>query len=597
MAVTRERATLIDVALGNTPPEITLKNIQLVNVLSREIHAADILIHGDRIAAVLPAHEGAEGTRETIDGTGLFAAPGFIDPHVHIESSMVTTSEYSRLVVPRGTTMIAADPHEIGNVLGIPGMRALFDEPGDIPLRLKFRVPGKIPAMPEWLETSNADIGISETRDLFKWPEAVCLAGDINPGLVLKKDEHQLEKFEMAEALGYMISGQSPGLRGRQLAAFLAAGPEDSHVAGSVDEIIENTRLGMASILTLRPGRRLDESHFRDLACRVKDQGLDTRLFQFCTDDIHAHDLLHEGHLDHRIRTAISAGFGAVEAYQFASINVAQGLRISSDYGSISPGKKADILILDDVEAVSVLTTIIDGKLAYSDGVYRGQNNPSIYPDWAKDTVRYKAKLTARDMQVRPAGNHATARVRVITTAPGKGKVVREEELEVRDNIVLPSVEKNVNSIAMVERHKASGEIGLGFADVVGLKRGAIACSVNHDAHNIAIFGANHEDMALAGNRMVEIGGGYVIALDGEIKAELALPIAGLMSEETAEAVAEKMIAMEVALAEELGGDNANKILVGMNFLALPNIPKFGFTNKGLITSEGEMNTLEAIIA
>jgi adenine deaminase len=594
--VARNRKDLIDVALGNSPADIVIKNVQLVNVLSREIHSADILLKSDRIAAVLPANEGGVGLQKTIDGKGLFAAPGFIDPHVHIESSMITVREYARMVIPRGTTMIAADPHEIGNVLGIAGMRAIFDEAEKTPLRVKFRVPGRIPAMPEWLETSNAQVSVSETRELFNWPEAVCLAGDINPNLVLQKDQQQLEKFDMADAIGKMISGQSPGLRGRALAAFIAAGPEDSHVAGSIDEIIENTRLGMASILALRPGRRLDHTSFADLARLVREQGMDTRQFQFCTDDIHAHDLLHEGHLDHRLRTAIKGGFKPAEAYQFCTINVAHGLRIAGDYGSISPGKIADILLLTDLEEVSVETTIIGGEIVQTGGEYLGPREKVSYPDWAKSTIRYKAELTAENMHVRPIGNGKTAQVRVITNMPGKGKKVRQEVLQVHDGVVWPDAERRINSFAMVERHKSSGEIGLGFADVVALKRGAIACSVNHDAHNIAIFGANYDDMAVAGNRIAEIGGGYVLACDGRVVAELALPIAGLMSEESAETVALQMKALENSLVNDLGGDGRDKTLIAMNFLGLPNIPKYGFTNKGLVASDDRMELIDSVI-
>lgn len=591
----RDRGELVDVAIGRRDPDVVIKCARLVNVLSREIHPVDILIAGDRIAAVLPANEGGEGRLSTIDGQGLFAAPGFIDPHVHIESSMLTVREYARMVIPRGTTMIAADPHEIGNVLGIRGMRAMLDEATNAPLRVKFRVPGRIPAMPDWLETSNGAVDVDETNELFKWPEAVCLAGDINPELVLQKDDEQFRKFDLAERLGYLISGQSPGLRGRKLAAFLAAGPADSHVARSVDEIIENTRLGMASVLTLRPGRVLDSSHIAALAKIVREQGLDTRLFQLCTDDIHAHDLLHEGHLDHRLRTAIKAGFGVVEAYQFATINVAQGLRIAHDYGSISPGRVADILLLSDLENVSITTTIIGGKTVYADGHYDGPTDGAAYPEWAKSTIRYKRPLSADDLCSRPINNGRSAKVLVVGHSKGRGKVALEEELPVRDGVVQPDGSRRINALAMVERHGKNGGIGLGFSDAAGLRHGALACSVNHDAHNVAVFGANHEDMAIAANRIQEIGGGYVLVRDGLVVAELALPVAGLMSEKRAEDVAQAMQSVREAYRTKLGGYDDDKAMIYMNFLALPNIPSFGFTDKGLIASD-KMRPVDSII-
>ena len=593
--MSRNREHLVDVAIGRQQPDIVIKNVRLVNVLSKEIHDADILVAGQRIAAVLPPNEGGEGKSATINGENLYAAPGFIDPHVHIESSMISVREYARMVIPRGTTMIAADPHEMGNVLGIPGMRALFDEANEAPLRVRFRVPGRIPAMPEWLETSNGLVSVDDTRDLFKWPEAICLAGDINPNLVLEKNPEQLAKFNMAEELGCMISGQSPGLRGRDLAAFLSAGPEDSHVARSVEEIIENTRMGMASILALRPGRVLGAEHLAELAKIVNEQKLDSRQFQLCTDDIHAHDLLHEGHLDHRLRVAIKSGFDPVEAFQFATINVAQGLRISHDYGSIAPGRVADILLLSDLEQVVVDTTIIAGEIVYYNDEYKGPSGRVKYPDWTKATICYQKKLEAEDFRVPPKNNNDTARVLVIGHSKGKGKIAREVELPVRDGIVQPDADQSINAMAMVERHGKNGGIGLGFSDAVALKQGALACSVNHDAHNIAIFGASHEDMAIAGNRIAEIGGGYVLVCDGQVVAELALPIAGLMSEESAECVAEAMQNVREAFRGKLGGKQDDKALIHMNFLALPNIPAFGFTDKGLIASD-KMQPVDSVL-
>lgn len=591
----RDRNCLVDVALARRSPDLVIRNVNLVNVLSREIHTADIVVAGQRIAAVLPANEGGEGNHKTIDGEGLYAAPGFIDPHVHIESSMISVREYARLVIPRGTTMIAADPHEMGNVLGIPGMRALLDEANETPLRVRFRVPGRVPAMPEWLETSNGSVSVDDTRALFEWPEAICLAGDINPNLVLEKDDEQFQKFDMAEELGCTISGQSPGLRGRALAAFLAAGPEDSHVARSIDEIIENTRLGMASVLALRPGRVLDSSHYAELAKTVKNCNLDTRLFQLCTDDIHAHDLLHEGHIDHRLRVAIAAGFDPVEAFQFATVNVAQGLRISHDYGSISPGRVADIQLLSDLENVTVEATIISGEVVYSEGQYHGPSGRVEYPDWTKSTIRYRKALEADDFRVRPKNNEDTARVLVIGHSKGEGKVAREAELPVRDGAVQPDADQAINAMAMVERHGKNGGIGLGFSDAVALKHGAIACSVNHDAHNIAVFGADHDDMAIAANRIAEIGGGYVLVRDGRVVAELPLPVAGLMSEDSAESVAEAIQNVRQAFQQDLGGNQDDKALIHMNFLALPNIPAFGFTDKGLIASD-KMQPVDSVL-
>lgn len=589
------KRSLVDVAMGRAVPDLVVKNARLVNVLSREIHPADILVSGGRVAAVLPPETGSYGAGDVIDAEGLYAAPGFIDPHVHLESSMVTVRQYAGAVIPRGTTMVAADPHEIGNVLGLPGINALFDDARSSSLRVRLRVPGRIPAVPDWMETSNARLDLQDTRQLFDWPEAVCLAGDINPNLVLKGDPEQFAKFEMAEELRVLISGQSPGLTGRDLCAFIAAGPEDSHVAASVDEIVENTRLGMASILALRSSR-LTRAHFKVLAERVRASRLDTRSFQLCTDDIHAHDLLHEGHLDHRMRVLIELGFDPLEVYQFATINVAHGLRIAHDYGSISPGKFADIVLIEDLEAVSVRTTLIGGRVVFNDGVYQAETAPSKYPDWAYDTIRLARPLTARDIATEAPGNEETTRVNVLLAErPDAAKSLLEVDLPVRDGMIQADPDRNIACVAMIERHKRSGEIGRGFTDVMPIKRGAIACSVNHDAHNLAVFGISHDDMALASNRLAEIGGGYAIALDGEVVAELALPIAGLMSDRTIDEVAKDFQEINRVICDVLGAPRSDKLLMEMNFLALPNIPNYGFTNKGLVASDGRMGLISSL--
>lgn len=589
------KRSLVEVAMGRIAPDLVVKNTHLINVLSREIHPADILVSKGRIAAVLPPEAGTYGAEKIVDANGLYAAPGFIDPHVHLESSMITVRQYAGAVIPRGTTTVAADPHEIGNVLGLAGINALFEDARSSKLRVRLRVPGRIPAVPDWMETSNARIDIQDTRKLFDWPEAVCLAGDINPNLVLRGDSEQFEKFEMAEELRVLISGQSPGLTGRDLCAFIAAGPEDSHVAESVNEIIENTRLGMSSILALRSSR-LTKTHFKELMERVRTDRIDTRSFQLCTDDIHAHDLLHEGHLDHRIRTLIELGFDPIEVYQFATINVAHGLRISHDYGSISPGKYADIVLIDNVEAVSVKTTIIGGEVVYSDGIYHADTEPVKYPDWAYNSIRLAKPVTASDLAIEAPDNGITALVNVLLAErPGAAKSLVQMKLPIRDGMIQTDLERNIVCAAMIERHKGSGEIGRGFTDVIPIKRGAIACSVNHDAHNLAVFGINHDDMALAANRLAEIGGGYVITLDGEVVAQLALPIAGLMSDRMIEDVAKDFQEINRVICDVLGAPHTDKLLMEMNFLALPNIPNYGFTNKGLVASDGRMELISSL--
>jgi adenine deaminase len=585
MDTTRSRDTLIDVALGRAPPDLVITGGQVANVYTREIYPADILIKGDRIAAVVtPGNVSPESGVTTVAAAGCVVGPGLIDPHVHIESSMITVTEYSRAVVPRGVTAVAEDPHEIGNVLGEAGIRLMFDEARHVPLKVMLRVPGRIPAMPEWIETSNGKLDLDDTKRMMDWEETVCLAGDINPALILNKDADQLAKIAYFARHGLTISGQSPGLAGATLNAYIAAGPEDSHVARNVAEIIENIRLGLRSIIALRPGRRLDRPHMKELADLIRTRRLDTRMLQFCTDDIHAHHLYAEGHLDHRLRLANEEGFDPLISLQMATINVAEGLRIDRDYGSVSPGKYADLVFFRDLGKVEIEAVLINGKIAFDAAGYRpGDGAPFRYPEWARQSVRVAKRLEPEDLMIRVPHNTHAAIVNCISATFPKER--REVRLNVQAGVIVPDIEQDVAAIVVIDRHSGICKCGRGFISGMSLKRGAIAASVSHDAHNLFALGPDFADLALALNRLVKIGGGYAIALDGKIVCELPLPIAGLMSEAPLAEVAEQTDRVERMLVERLGCTFVTRTLAAMNFLCLPNMPHYGFTDHGLVDS------------
>lgn len=583
MTTIADRKSLVDVALAATPPDLVLADARLVNVLTREITRSDIAIKNGRVAAVAPAGTGGWLKCPRQDLAGRYVAPGFIDAHVHVESSMVTVAEYAKAAVAHGVTMIAADPHEIGNVLGIAGMKLMFDEAKTVPLRMRLRVPGRIPAMPDWLETSGARIDVEETRALMDWPEAVCLAGDINPRLILNRDEEQFAKVDMAIARGFTVSGQSPGLLGDELNAFAAAGPEDSHVALSAAEIVENQRVGMRSVLTFRP-HRLDRSQFRELARIIAERGLETRFLQFCTDDVYPHDVVEEGLIDMRVRLAIEEGFDPITAYQIGTLNVAEGLRIDREYGAVAPGRFADLMVLENLEKVAIDSVMINGEWVFRDGEYLGGKRCFHYPQWSKETMRVERPLAASDMRIEVSHNAHSARVRAIAATTPKSE--REFVLPVEAGVVLPDAEQDVSSIVVVERHKASGRLGKGFVTTLFVKRGAIASTVSHDAHNLMVIGADHEDMAIAANSVIESGGGYAVVVDGEVVFRLQLPVAGLMSEEPIEMVAEQTRRLLDIMINRLGCPPVEKLLARMNMLSLPNIPNFGFTDHGMIFTQ-----------
>lgn len=588
-----DRTPLMDVALGKAPADLVLLNARLVNVLTREILPSDIAIKNGRVAAVLPAGTSAWQALVSTDLQGKFVTPGFIDPHVHIESSMVTVREFSRAVVPCGVTMVAADPHELANVLGVRGIRAMMDEAQTVPLRTLLRVPGRIPAVPDEIETSGARIDLDATEAMLDWPETVCLAGDINPGLVLKQDREQLLKSDAAMARSMTVSGQSPGLSGAPLCAYVAAGPEDSHVALNVEEVLENQRLGLRSVLTIRPGRRLDRQHFRQLGELIKNNRLETRFLQFCTDDVFPHLLEDEGHIDHRVRMAIEEGFDPMTAIQMATLNAAEGLRIDRDFGSISPGKHADLLVMSDLDRIKIDSVMIAGQWVCRDGTYLAEGEPYVYPEWARSTMRTTRRFSRNDMRIQAGRQARSSLVRTLhTVVPKEAKDIT---LPVVDGAIQPSPELGVSSLVVIDRHTPQGRMAKGFVSGIHLKRGAIATTISHDAHNLMVIGASHDDMALAANRAIEIGGGYVLVADQKILYECALPVAGLMSDKPFPEVAEMARQVEKILIGTLGCPPLSQILMRLTHLSLPNIPNFGFTNIGMISTKS-MEPVDSVL-
>ena len=576
------RENLVDVALGQTAPDILIRGGSLVNVITREVYQADISITGDRIAVVGDAQLKLDKNCRTINTDGKFLVPGFIDPHVHIESSAVTVTEYAKAVLSKGVTTVAEDPHEIANVLGLDGLKLMFDEAKTLPFNLLLRVPGRIPALSSSKETSGAAFSMEDTKVLLKWEEAVCLAGDINPGLILAKDSAQFEKIDYAIDLRKTVSGQSPGLSGGALNAFIAAGMEDSHVSENVAEIIDIVRHGMRALITHRPDL-FGVDDYKELVKAIHELKLDTRYLLFCTDDIQPHILMENGHLDERLRLAIQNGLDPLTAIQMATINVADFLHIDRDYGSITPGKFADIVVMNDLETLSVDTVIVHGKLAIDNGTFVENGKRFKYPQWALETLHVPRKVTPQDFQIKSNSQTTEVKVRVIQPAFPKKQFVKT--MPVINGVVCPDTGMDVLSIGVLERHKGTGSIGNGFLFGTGIEMGAIASTVSHDAHNIFVIGTNYADMATAANELLNINGGHAAVIDGQVIARVELPIAGLMSEEPIEDVARKFKAFELVCVEKMGC-KIPRLLYMLNFICLPNIPHVGITDKGIINSD-----------
>lgn len=575
-----DRQRLVTVALGNTPADLILRAGRVVSVTTREVFAADVVIAGGHIAALAEPGEHPPATEtEVIDLDGAYICPGLIDPHIHIESSNLTVTELARAIVPRGVQTLIADPHEIANVLGLPGMELLLDEAATLPLDVLLRVPGRVPALPAHLETSGHEVDLAATIELLDREDAVCLGGDINPALLLGADPDQLAKIEATIDRGKTVGGQLPGFRGPVLDASVAAGLEDTHVAESVAEVIDQLRRGLRVLLTPRIDR-LPAEQWPELATAITEAGIDTRNLVLCTDDIHPNILRREGHLDQRVRLAVEAGFAPITAIQMATLNTAELMRLDRDRGSVAPGKLADLVVVDDLGTFEPSLVVHGGTVVARDGKLVTEHPQPRYPEWATATINLPAPITADDLALRTETDGPVAANVVEFGGP---KTMRTAELAVSEGIVNADPAKDIAYIAVMERHRASGAIGRGFVGGLGIRGGAVACTVNHDSHNIFAVGDNHESMAIAANALADAGGGYGAVVGTEVRALAPLPIAGLLSEATLDELADQLDAVERVLLDELGCSVRYRPLYALNFLCLPNIPDVGVTDQGII--------------
>jgi adenine deaminase len=550
---------MIAVARGEEPPDLLLKNAQLVNVLSAEIHAADIAVYQGRIVGF-----GEYQARRVIDLGGRFVCPGLMDAHVHLESSMVQPAEFARAVVPHGTTAVICDPHEIANVLGLDGVRYMLAASSGLALHVYVMAPSCVPAT--HMETAGAELTGADIQEILSDERVLGLAEMMNFPGVLFRVPSVLEKIKVAG--DRPIDGHAPGLSGLDLNAYVAAGIRSDHECTTLDEAREKLRRGMH--ILIREGTTA--RNLQALLPLVTPAN--AHLCHFCTDDRHPDTLLLEGHIDDLVRKAIAGGLNPVTAIQMATINTAEyfGLR---NLGAIAPGYRADLVVLDDLEEVRVAQVYSDGVLI-AEGehflpapseLHRVPIQPSMHLD-----------ISALDFYIPPGEGPA----RVIGIIPGQ--VVTEAlrlEPTTRDGQVVSDPSRDLLKMAVVERHHRTGNVGLGLVKGMGLQRGAIASSVAHDSHNIVVIGAGDDEMRSAVAAVADMGGGQVVIADGAIQAACPLPIAGLMSDQPLETVRDQVAALTEA-AHHLGCTLADPLMT-MSFLALPVIPVLKLTDKGLV--------------
>ena len=565
--------TLAAVAQGQVPADTVITNARLVNVCTAEIQDdIAVAIACGRIAYVGPSadHCIGEDTR-VIDAAGATIAPGFLDGHIHVESSMLGAGEYARAVVPHGTVGIYWDPHEVCNVLGLEGVKVMMDDAARTPLKAMVTTPSCVPAVPGFEDTGSF-VGPEEIAESMAWDGVVGLGEMMNfPG-------------ELAETLkaDKVITGHySVPETDRGLNAYVACGVRCCHESTRAEDVLAKMRLGQYA--QLRYGSAW--LALPQLAAAITETGIDTRFANLISDDTHPHTLVAEGHLDYILRMAVSLGIPVVAAIQMMTINTATCFRMEHELGSITPGKCADIVFLDNLEDLNVVRTMIDGDVVAENGACTFDLAPFDYPDWVTHSMHLGRTITPDTFRVEaPAGasDGDAVTVRAIELLPGS---VPDREasvaLAVRDGALESDLDQDVPKTFVFERHHETGTFGVGFTKGFGIKRGAMASTVAHDAHNLLVVGTNDEDMALAANTLAEVGGGMVVVADGEVLGLVELPIAGLMDALTAEEMSAKVHHLEDTWAEI--GCTMPSPFMTMALIPLACLPELRLTNRGLV--------------
>ena len=551
-----KKQRIIAAAAGREPADLVLKNATFVNVFSNELSTMDIAVAEGLIVGM-----GSYQGRSEVDCTGKIVLPGFLDAHIHLESSLVSPTEFVKAVLPHGTTTVVTDPHEIANVMGTDGIEYMLQATEDLPVDVRFMLPSCVPATP--LDESGAILDYRAIDSFYDHPRVQGLAEMMNFVGAINGDEQTVEKIVAAQAHHKKIDGHAPDLQGNDLNAYIAAGVYSDHECSDMEDAMNKLRLGQFIMIREGTAARNLEALMPLLTGKYADRCM------FCTDDKHPNDLLEKGHIDYIVKKAISLGADPITAVKVACHNAARYFLLNNR-GGISPGYLADFVIIDNFQNFNIEQVYKKGVLMVDHGEIQDFPSPEIEPYLVERAHKtfHVAALTAEDFaEKRPRGIIGMVDGEITTVDAGYS-----------DRI---DVEYDVLKIAVVERHKNTHHIGIGYIQGYGLKSGAVATSISHDSHNIIVVGTNETDMAAAVNRVVELNGGIVVWDGGQSVAEVPLAIAGIMSDEPLVTVNEKLETAKDA-AHKLGVNPGIDPFMTLSFMALPVIPSLRITTRGV---------------
>lgn len=568
---------MMDVAVGKRAADLIVRSGRVVNFFTHEVEEVDVLVAGERVAALVPpgsADVGAETV--VIDAADNYVTAGLIDSHFHMGGSHLPVPELASALLARGTTAIATDFYEIYTVGGPEGVREALSQAAGTGLKALFLAPAHLLGLEDY-GTFGWDVKVDDFLEMLEWPETV---GVMEPpaSVVLARKPDVLEVIAKNMKLGKAFAGHAPGLVDRRMQAYLTVGASSDHESQTESEAVAKLRRGMRPMM--RQGSAAPD--LPELVGMINRYPDSRRWMMVCSDEVDPGDLVRKGHMDEKVRMVVDAGVDPLTALELASVNVAEYFGRSLELGAIAPGRRADMVLVEDLNDFRAATVIADGKVVAENGSPVSQRGPVEVSERLRSTINLRQPLVASDFEVAaPDGSDGEVAVRVIGVEDGSLiSVPLERNLSISDGIVQPSLEEDILRIAVVERHHGSGRIGRSFVNGFGFDSGAVAMTYCHVYHNMLVVGADAGDMALAGNELADLGGGIVVVRDGEVIARWSLPIVGVIGDRSLEEAQPAFDEVNRAI-KSLGCKLSSPVLA-LSFVALPTIPAYGLTDRGL---------------